>query len=483
MKKKVPQPQSNQKAVIAIVAVIVLVAFLAIFANYRSNAGKATLGGESEVQLQDLTLRDGFVTLTVLPQTERTIPIRTAIVAVDDPGTVLDDPRDYTLSLTKISAGVYQYNLFNNDNPAFSAVDILTQPETVSLYLNVQDTAPDLEISFLNNQITVRNLHFLPGLSQIRLFERTGTTLDTTGTVYLPIIRLAVGTTLNARVNASSYVAPVVEARIGGVVQALTGTTPIGTDASARGVAENYTTRDFTWTAPAVDSVSILDIKATVQGEDTHAYYTITTGNIVYAFQQPNLPTMTLQLPSGTSTTATLTAVFDDNTQLQPFSVPCDVTTPLSTLFASKKVQRIYAYGGTPAGTQVWNPSTAPDDFQTFSRFRGYFVQFLDEASEAERTITTTCPVQSLQSVLSAPPQLGASSTATYSFSAGWTLFALPGIVPRTLTDFTASQSFRIFQCEQNAACTEIDRTTLLIPGRVYWINAATPFTLNYQWQ
>lgn len=464
------QPIKNP-LILVVIALIIIITFISLYVHKSPGAGQAvniddTAGTGRTVNLE----QEGAITFTVLPAIRQNINflIGTGVYAI---------PQEYIFSLIKIDAQNYQFTISPISGQPVIAVDTLFvggAADQSLIYLNAVDSIPELEVLYQNNQVIIRNYHFIsPTRAIIKLQNSTTdpTIVPARTQVLPPIIFIPTSGNFQAYINASSIVAP---ENVGMIV--FGGGTLAFTTALFRDNERNFTTIGFTYTAPVTPNAALLDVNATVLGQITHAYYTIAIGDRVYALLQDNFPRMEFTIDSINASNSQLNIILQPTLELQPLALPCDVTEPFSTLFTNKAVKQVLTYRN--GAVQVWTNQTPVNDIISFEPFRGYFVQL----SEAQTTpLATHCTVNSTEPLSSVPPSLSSAPVPIpIQLSSGWNLFAMRGIVPRALTDFTADTSFRVFECQQNYACSEISRATALNPGKPYWIYTAVPLTINY---
>ncbi len=459
--KTIPEPAQKQVWIMLGIALIVLVTFVSVYLNSRVGVGQAIFIGETPWAGGTIDLvREESFTFTTLPATQRNVTFQTGLSAFDS------NPQEYWFQLVRLGNLTYGFRLEQPQGTPL-AVDVLstTGAEDNSIvYLNLDDTTPDVEVRYQNGQVTVRNLHFVPPDSaRIQL-------LDASGTPYPPVIRLNTSQSFSGQIIANSSSPPTIQVNLG----TLSSVSPNPT--------LNVTLANFVYTAPAMSSAVILDITANVLGQATNQYYTFAVGDIAYALQESNFPQMTVTLLE--DNTAQLNVTFSRTQELQAFALPClPTSTTLDAVFGNSVVERIHTYDAQSGQAQVWTQGAAPDEFTTLSLFRGYFVRLRALADSDSTSIVTTCQVQSLQSAAAIPPGVGAAPSML-SLRTGWNLISLPGIVPRPLADFTTSaNTFVIFQCQQNYQCTSVPATTPLSPGKPYWVWVESPVTIPYTLQ
>lgn len=459
--------------ILAVIALIIIITFISLYINKSPRAGQAVSVGDAQWTGGTVNLeQEGTITFTVLPATSRAINFRMGTEVYDT------TPAEYTFTLEKINTQNYKFTIYLSGTDNLLALDTLFvggAEDRSLIHLDPTDAIPELEVLYQNNQVIIRNYHFIPPTRALILLQNSTTDLSA-NQVLPPVIRLPVNGVLqgNNYINASSIVAPedVGMILIGGGTLNLVNT-------PTQDTRLNFTTRSFTYTAPTEPTAVLLDVNATVLGRVTHAYYTIAVGDRVYALLEDHFPRIIFRLDSTVPFNASnsqLIISLHPTLELQPLALPCDVTEPFSTLFAGKAVKKILTYrNGAP---QVWT-NQSPSDFTSFEPFQGYFVQ-LSEVEPTPTILTTHCTVNSTEPISSMPPSFTSSAQTPVQLTAGWNLFAMRGIVPRALSDFTTDTSFRVFECQQNYVCSEIPRTTSLNPGKPYWIYTANPLTINY---
>jgi hypothetical protein len=226
----------------------------------------------------------------------------------------------------------------------------------------------------------------------------------------------------------------------------------------SKGTRVNIT---FNTTGIVADAV-ILDINATVQNQQTHAYYTLAIGDMVYALREQGYPTIRLIQNATTQVYVTFAAT----TALQPFALPCEFGGTANQLFRNPLINKVYTFD--QGVSKVWTQGEVPDDFNALLPGQGYFVE-LANAESVE--IITECTIQPLPPVI-VPPSIGGALRRSDRLSRGWNLISLPGINPRSLTTLTLDRDYDLFQCTQGYNCSQLPIDALLEPGKPYWIFA-----------
>ena len=444
--------------IIAVMAFLLVATIVGIYSNYQVRVGKAIFIGETPwtAGTIDLTAEE-TVTFRALPDEEgRPISIKTGTSPYDAA------PAEYTFFLAQLDETTYRYSLDSLTPAEGIARDVLsvgTARDSSFVYIDRVNDVADLEVFSKKNKIRVKNLHYIqPGMARIALVNGSNVS-------YPSIIRLEVEEEFTATIWANSSSPPTLRVNVGTL-----------TDVQAN-TETNSTAATFTYAAPETSQAVVLDITATVQGRETHAYYTFAVGDVVYALQETGFPNMTLTLLD--EATANFTITFARTRELQPFALPCEIggSTSVNTLFGGTVVERVYTYDTASSNPRDWNQGYAPDDFTAFELFKGYFVQLRTLAESDSTTVSGTCALQDLQPVTGVP---SLSGMETHTLPAGWDLVSLPGTIPRALAEFTATENVRLFSCTQNYICGEISATTPLTPGKPYWVFTEAQLQLRY---
>ncbi len=444
--------QREQKRLAAGIGVVLILLFLiiAFFLAARSggNVGQAiSIGGEPFEDIVNL-LEEEMVTFTALPdEAGREFTIRTGVDPYDE------TPQDYSLRIFRVDELNYGYSIAGEVEQ-----DIIIAGEMIPIYLN-DDLAADLEFSFRQGALSIKNLHFLPPDSaRIRLQDADGNELP-------GIMRLRGQVLFTASLHAESdSAAPELSVNTG--------------ELSSRRQERNAANADFSF-FPAEEGVTVLEITANVRGQRTKKAYTFLVGNEAYRLEQAAFPLMIQRLPEDISAigdrSASFIVQFRDTEQLQPFSLPCRAAQRnMDELFENTAVQQVLTYAREE--TQVWTAGDVPDTFNQLEAFQGYYVKIEEGAPAAQREVTVECTIEAV-SPAQEPPAEG-SQLQSFAFEEGWTLFTLPGVVPKALASFTAAP-YRIFSCAQNYVCEELDAAAALEPGKPYWVFAEERFSIS----
>ena len=254
--------------ILGAIALIIVITFVSLYVNKAPGAGQAINVGEAPWTGGTVNLEvEGTITFTVLPATRQDILFSIG-TSIADPA-----PQGYNFSLIKMTPQSYRFivSTLNNVVLALDTLFVGGAQDQSFVYLNDADATPELEVVYQNGQVTVRNPHYIsPDQVQFSIINSTGTTMP-------GVIRLPEGTIFTGLINASSVLAP---ENLGGVLVGA-GELMMNND-QVRDTVNNFTTRSFTYTAPAAPGANILTLSASVQGEVTTINYTFATGN----FQQ-----------------------------------------------------------------------------------------------------------------------------------------------------------------------------------------------------
>ncbi len=440
--------QKQRTAAIGIVLILVFLAmafFLAVrnAGSIRAAGQAVSIGGERFEGIINL-LEEETAAFTALPdETGREFTLRTGIDPYDEA------PMDYLLRIFRLDEQNYAYSIAGEVEQ-----DIIIAGETIPIYLN-DDLVADLEFSFRQGALQLKNLHFLPP-------DRAAITLrDASGNELPRIVRLVEGVRFTASIHAESgSAAPELSVSTGEIsnIQRI----------------RNTAAADFSF-FPAEEGAAALDITANVRGQLTRASYLFLAGNEAYRLEQAAFPLVLQRFAEDTGNNARLVVQFRDTEQLQPLAFPCrPAQRNLDQLFANTAVRQLLTYGGEE--TQVWAAGDIPDTFSQLEDLRGYFVKLQPGAAPAQRELNAECTVQAVFPAQE-PPSEG-SQLQPFAFEKGWTLFALPGVAHQALSSFTDAP-FRIFSCAQNYVCEELGASALLEPGKPYWVFAEEKFSIS----
>ena len=453
------------------ISVIILISIAGLYFNAKLRSGITVgkafnineipwTGGEIHLEEEETA------TFTLLPEDTGDITITTPL-ARTDPETLRLDIGTFTFQLKKRDAGSFNFTL-SDENEDLVAQDVLTLGATKDsslVYLDSQDSFPDLEVFAQNGRITIRNLHFIsPDKSQITLFPVNAD--NTLGTPYSQLIRVPLNTDFTAAVKAVSSFPPLIGARAPAVV-----------DEPTLNAQENSAIAMLTYPGRSTPGVATLHLNATINTLVTNTYYILAFDNLAFNQVQPGYPNITVTLTGAAGRDSRLDLAFQPTEELQPLAIPCKLTqASLSSLFANSVVEHIYSWNPGTQKSEVWNVN-APGELSSFANFRGYYVKLRPLTAADRLSFQFPCKAQILQSVTSATP---AAIIQTQSLPVGWSLLSLPGTVPRPLTDFTLERSFEVQQCAQNNVCTTLTPGTFLTPGKPYWVKTNVPITLSY---
>ena len=454
MKPKIlraPQKSDLSPLQLKVGIVLILVAALIIsgvYLNYQSTG-------------QAISFRQGLQQVNLVKYGEleiRAPPTGALLLFLNTSISSAQEELIYRFILQKRDESSFTVILINNETNTLIAQDILFPGGSSSLiYLSDTDTLPDLEISLAaDSSLKITNLHYTqPDASKI-------TFLDVEGLPYDALIHAETNNYVNGTINASSSFAPRVGVKVIPVKynESLT-LIPIVPPAVNKDTMYKII---FNTTGVPSDAV-VLDITATVQNQETHAYYTLAIGEVVYALRQDGFPVMTL-IQNERERNARVSVTLAATTELQPFALPCEFIGTADQLFTNLSIKKVYTFNnGVP---QVWTQGEAPDDFSAVVPGRGYFIE-LREASSVE--ISAECTIRPLPPVI-VPPSFGGALRRSERLARGWNLISLPGITPRSLTTLTLDWDYDLFQCSQGYRCSSLPIDALLEPGKPYWVFA-----------
>lgn len=429
-------------------SIIILILFVATFFIYRAGTGKAVAIGETPwiSGTIDLTKEESVTFTAPLTAVTRNVSINTSLATYDN------DSKNYEFNFSRLDTLTYNFLILNSEGTILARDILNINGDRTIVHLNADDPIPDLEVSLLNGRITVKNLHYIS--SDIS----TITFVNTNGVPYSSIVQVNESQVLKGIINASSTSSPRITINNIGTLNTL--------EVNLEG---NYTQANFTYTAPATSTAEILDITATVQSKDTHAYYTFAVGNRIFVLNETGFPQMTLSLIA--DTTAQLNVTFNGNNLLQPFALPCELTDTgastvdtVSRLFNGTNVDKVYTYNSAGQYAEVWSQNSPVNELTDFAAFNGYFVRL---KNPTETKISTICTVQTLKSPL-VPTFSGTAQTK--NLASGWSLVSLPGIVPLHFAGLTTGTNFTVYECKEGYQCSTY--TGPLNPGKPYWVKS-----------
>ena len=147
-------PVAQKQLVILAVVLVVLITFVAIYFNQKGVVGKA-VSVDASWGGNDINLTaDGSVTITSLPAGVLELHILT---------NNSNEEQNYSFSLERRGELTYQFTIVLASEPdRHIAEDIIYTggDDRTTIYLDPVDSTPDLEVSYHNGQIIIRNLHF-----------------------------------------------------------------------------------------------------------------------------------------------------------------------------------------------------------------------------------------------------------------------------------------------------------------------------------
>ncbi len=473
------QKSTKHRTLLIIVAIALIILAIILLYSRGTSVGQSIHLGQLPIETRADLAREDIVTMPLVDH--RSINL-TIPLAADDPA-----PQSYTLNITRRDANSFNLTVFQiNKGPQHSFHllynDVLftsLENQPVIFYVDQGDPIADLRIDFTNGEFAISSPHFIsPDLSTIQLLDADDNPLPVVINAAAPI---------QFKVVASSSAAPSINVKATQELPPNTLTTRVPLQ---RNQQDRTSTMEFTFTPPANQNAAfVIDINATVGLQETHVFYTFTVGNVLYALNQPSNPV--IKITKEPVILGVVNVTFATTTQLQTFSPPClpqDQSVskvfsiesadhnPLQTQSATN-IQRALSYKTLTGDLEIYNRGNLiPDDFTTFTPFKGYFIKL---AAEQNTAISYSCILSSVEPVLS-PPRPN-DLTPTYTLQAGWNLISMPGLVPQPLTAFLPRGEFTLYACLQNEVCSQVPSTTALLPGKTYWVNTIQAQTFRYQ--
>ena len=458
-KKSIPVPKhSNKNLKIVFMVSVALVALAILVGLYFSSSvlvGQADappVVGIVNLQQQD-TYVSSVLTLTPLRFTLE-LPVSSAPA-----GAV----KRYFLSLAPNDLGGFSYLIETEDGVILQDVLSAVSGGDVSILYVDDDDVPDLRVLFQSGRLTLQSAGaFLPSASQVSLIGRGARNENQDLT---SLIRLREGEELKAQVVGMSVIVPMVNVTINGQPVVLTDMHSVEATHRFEGL--------LSWIPPAGSGAYVIDVASTVRGRTTHFYYTIAVGSVVYALQEPQFPLVLVKTDDQGK--EQLNVTLKSTLDLQPFALPCELENPaVERFFSDPAVYRVYTWNGERQEAMVWTRS-APSDFVNLLPGVGYFVE-LSEAKEVN--IQSTCSRSVFEPALA--PAIADQKTLT--FSQGWNLISLPGVVPQPMAGLNNNFLIvaRVVQCTQSYSCIELPVSPLLIPGKPYWVYLSQPTKVDY---
>jgi hypothetical protein len=469
MKKMIKMKNSTwiQLAVVALLIVVVI-----FFGTvYEGGAGEAIFIGDLPPLGPVDLVKEQSVTFQSLPTGGRTIIINTPI----DPYSLT--PVSYTFNIDKRDANTYNFEINQTvTDPALPRPLVMQDVldvggDSALVYLTTTDAVADLLVELNGTTVTVTNRHYLSsGGFEVSLQD------NNTGEILGNIIRVNSSMEWRAIANLTTKTIRVRPNIIISVTPLIFNDSITLTSWAAEPVTNPDSTVNISWGTPAGKVAGLLDVSYRVQDLTTHKYYRLAVGNLTYHLELANHPLINVTYTNPNNNDAQMKVVFQPTRNLQPFSSPCTLNPgSLATLLANNNVDRVYSFNALTQSTQIANAGPAPDDFDEFEPFKGYFVKLLREESVS---LTFNCKVESLQpAVRGLPPALQGLEQPQPDFVRGWNLFSLPGMIPQSLNDYVVRTNFNLFECSQAESCPELRGNQFLVPGKVYWVY----FDQNYR--
>lgn len=474
------QKSTKHRTLLIIVAIALIILAIILLYSRGTSVGQSIHLGQLPIETRADLAREDIVTMPLVDH--RSINL-TIPLAADDPA-----PQSYTLNITRRDANSFNLTVFQINKGQVHSFqrlynDVLftsLENQPVIFYVDQGDPIADLRIDFTNGEFAISSPHFIsPDLSTIQLLDQNDQPL--------PVVINAAGP-IQFKAHATSSASPRLNATGIGAdfpVASLVQTTELQRDE-----LQHASNVEFTFTPPANQNAAfVIDINATVGLQETHVFYTFTVGNVLYALNQPSTPI--IKITKVPIILGVVNVTFPVTTQLQPFSPPClpqDKSVakvfsiesadhnPLQTQSATN-IQRTMSYNTLTGDLEIYNRGNLiPDDFTTFTPFKGYFIKL---ASEHNTNISYSCTLATFEPVLN-PPRPN-DLIPTYTLQAGWNLISMPGLVPQSLTAFLPRGEFTLYDCVQNEVCHQVPSTTALLPGKTYWVNTLQAQTFRYQ--
>lgn len=475
---------------------ILIVAAIIIGLYLEGRAGQAiNIGTSPFVGVADLT-QEELLIFTSLPAVHRQVHVRTAL----SPFGTQFAPDDFLFTVKPRDANTYEYNITLYDvsrienrraggNLLLFEEGILDiNGDSSDLYLRNAadqlslDDIPDLTVSLRNGQITVRNRHFLSADAFVVTLYNNNSARPNRE-IFSQVIRLNSTKQLELLVNITGIAKPDVTFSIIPSQYNVNITSAEWALTLGDRVPPFYpnTTINVSWDTPVNKVAAILNISLKVQNKVSNKYYRLAVGNLTYNLSENNLPwvNVTFNNPDYVRTNANAAALqvtFKATTQLQPFAAPCELAQgSLTTLLGTANVDRVYRFDPSLQRAEQAVSSAPSGSFTQLEPFKGYFVKLINPT---RTKVVLNCQVKTLQSaVRGLPPSFTGTPINLPQISAGWNLFALPGVLPQPLTNVVnPNDDFQIYECGQNEQCSRKAKDHPLDPGKVYWVYSRNSF-------
>ena len=431
--KKQPSPKNKRMVtVVIIVAVLLALTIFGLFYDIRSS-GQAAYTTAPLTPLEFTTDGEHSVDITAVPSFQLLFRPSAAVT-----------PRTYDVTLTKNTDGSLTYSLQQGQSQLALGRLNAQLPSSGNIFLD-HDFQPDLEFSYGGNLFRLRNLNFIrPETSVINLQELTGAAWGTASSKQIVYVPLNAESTFRIIISSAEAV-------------------PTATIAFADAVANTFLEVPTTATAtsktyelkltPTVRKPYTATVTATVGGQTTTKTYLFAVDGLLYSLDQQNYPKVSLTLDATGNTQATV--VFEPTLGLQPFSVPCSLSSPtISSNTDSTKLKALYAYkyvNDLPL-VQSWINGATPQGITMFEPNYGYALK-LNTAEVYKATFNCN-----------------SYSQTQPALHLGWNYISLTGyqslpasslIVPPTKH---ISTTYLLKKDQAYEAATELE------PGKAYWV-------------
>ena len=402
------------------------------------------------------------------------------------------NPEYFVLIVTSNRDGTLQYVLKRQDGTEVLALGLLGPQlsDTRGILVNTEDIVSDVEFHYANGLFEVVNLRSVPSAAPvgipsgtIKLFK-TGAEdeRDALQKLLMPLVgvegkySLKISPTTATSGNVVSYSARVdnQDIRLAPGVRAL-----------AAGVQPSSEVKvDFNWTPTATRAYN-LTLFATLQvigannvnavNKTIQESYILAGDGIIYQLSNDaQYSQVTLKLKNEQTREAQVTYIFQNNTDKQPFSVPCSGatqleslqlypaptygSTPPTTSTNAGSLLEVFGYNAQQQRTQGWR-ADAPSEFAQLVPYRGYTLKLKDLSTPWMFTLTCTLPEQ---------PELP-------SLVRGWNLVSITGYTPVAVAEIAVKKAppgtsiIHAKELQKNDAVSSTDVTSL-VPGKAYWL-------------
>jgi hypothetical protein len=485
-----------------LVPILIVVALVLIVALFVALSGEKNIAGEAFfVELSDLPdlvdlLSEESMIFSRLPSTAVNVSFSTA---VDFNGLV---SQEYVFSLIPVDSFTYTIEIYDDNDQlvVFDTLDVTG--DSSSLYLDTDDVFPDLEVAIRDGQVLVTNLHFAPpDLFNVEILN------NNSGVDFGRVVRVNASNVLGAKINTSGPDFPEVEFNILPMRSGLENIYNATLNVTAWGIDDNlpddFASRTFnlSWRMLNGEMVEndqvalLLNVTSDISGGRSSKYFTIASGNRTYDKNDSGYPSMLIDFTDldHQGRTAMLTVTFSETNDLQPFALPCKLSSSDANLYSSgsesgflamDNVAAIYGYDSVNALALQSLPGPI-GEITRLRPFEAYFVRLADPSGNTE-FVFDNCEVEDPRIVTRrGPPSTQGnvgSPTTTHRIREGWNLFSMPGVVPTSLRDIVPSTArFELFECQIGEVCNRLNINNPLHPGRAYWVYSNTEFIVSIQ--